>query len=554
MKFRVVHPYPVNYNQNQDIISRFKDYVPPEYTDIEPQYSIPIIGDIDVEKVLKKQRLEKSQASEAPNKAQMSSNNNFKPASEVDEPLTRHIELEKLLPQNRQECKTTIALQGCPILKRNAFEKVLNLIVSTLPIKSLFVWSELPGSELADSITIFIRFSSIQLAEAFCGVLPKFEKAFSVLLSAALKPSAPNTEEDKVKEAIKQISEIITNKSNHGSNLERTGTEDLDKVMQHYSTYKVDNADLVDIPIDMKEKVVKEVIRFRSRVLNIEKEARKKEFESERRKAKAKLSSVFQNIKQSGASADTPLGTDIDMEENEEELELDKLTEEEYLASIKDESMKKEEAIYNRKLQKLQRLENQELTSLLQQLKSAEEYEESLIDNKFSYMEDFKAFSDLENPKINPILSRKLQLYYNDHAEYLRVRIAERTREEELDKADAQDELEKSEKINVEVAMMPDANQADLVNDSDVKVLELPETCLTDLRRKIEDLIEEYLGIKEEVLISFVFDYLNEHNLAKKEALVTELQETLDEDSKVVVDELYKFIVSAYKTQVSKTS
>ena len=48
----------------------------------------------------------------------------------------------------------------------------------------------------------------------------------------------------------------------------------------------MDNNDLIDIPNNMKENIIKDIIKFRSRMLLIEKEQRKKEIEMERIKTK----------------------------------------------------------------------------------------------------------------------------------------------------------------------------------------------------------------------------------------------------------------------------
>lgn len=545
MKFRIVEPYPADVYQNDHIISKLKGYKRPEYTNVEPLIRIPVFGDVDVEAILEEQKLRKPPATaNGTNEATDSSKASVKVNEAVEQPLKLYVSLDKLLPQNKQQQKATVALHNCPTLRKNAMEKVLEIIVSVAPAKGLFLWTELAEGDLAGSNNVFVRFSNIQLATIFIEVLPRFNEVFKVDVSSQVEQaSGTGFDETKIETALSEVSNIIANRKNYGKNVNKTGTEDLDKVMQHYSTYKVDNADLVDIPKEMRDKIVGDIVRFRSRVLTIEKEARKKELEVERRKAKAKLTSIFQGIKESGSLAETPSGEhETDEQADEEELETDKMTEEDYAKYIQDEQSRQEDAAYLKKQDRMKYLEEHEMSNLLQQLKAVQEYEDNLVDNKFSYMEEFKLFLDLDMPKINPILSSKVQLYYNDHAEYLRVRNFERTKEEQLDKEDAQEE-EKEVQTPAPSTKKVTETVATESNGSSLVVLELLSDKLSSLKKKISDLIEEYLGVKEEILIDFIYDFLVENNLSEKESLIAELQETLDDDSLVVVEEIHKFLL-----------
>ncbi|PSK39827.1 hypothetical protein C7M61_001636 [Candidozyma pseudohaemuli] len=541
MKIRIVDPYPINVHQNDEFISKLKGYKRPEYNHIEPMFSIPVIGDVDVEELLKQQRLNKSLTSKdglSTSAEDATAVSNV--GDELENPLKLYVGLDRLLPHNKQEQKATVALMKCPALQKNAMEKVLNSIVSLLPKKGLFLWTELSDADIGEN-NIFIRFSSIQLAELFCGLLQKLADVFKAEVVSDVEPSSHDTEDDKLQEVASSISNIIANKNNYGKLSGKTGTEDLDNIMQHYSQYKVDNADLVDIPSDMRDKIVREIVKFRSRVLTLEKDARKKELEEERKKAKARITNLFEDIKESNVVPGESTNTAQDTEMKDEEEEQDSLPEDEYIKSVEEELAKKRNEAYQRKLQKVQHLEKVEVFSLLQQLKAAQNYENNLVDNKFSYLEDFKAFSDLDVPQVNPILSSKLQLYFNDHAEYLKVRNFERSQEEQNDKMDLENE-QTEVKDSAPVIIANDAPKASESVVSDVSILELPQTKLDALKNRIGDLILEYLGVKEDLLIDFIYDFLCENNLSEKENLISELQETLDEDSVVVVEEIYKFL------------
>lgn len=547
MNFRIVSPYPVNVKQNQEVISRLKNYTQPEYTHIEPLYEIPVFGELDVDKFLQEQRLKKPASHlNGTNHAKVSSNNLATVDAEIEANTKLYVELADLLPQNRQQQQATVILQNCPALRRNAMEKVLRDIVSILPVKGQFKWTELTERDFGESSNIFVRFSNLDLAELFCGVLPQFKNAFGVEVTANLEGKAVDVDDDLLRQTVSSVSSVIVNKTNHGRSSMKTGTEDLDEVMQHYSTYTVDNADLVDIPLELRDKIVKEIIKFRTRVLTIERNRRKDELEIERRKAKATLTSIFQDIKDPSSTTDTQDqdGMDVaddDDVDDEQQLDFD-MADDEYIKKMNQDETRKEQEAYERALKKMKRLEQTEITSLLLQLETEQNYELELMDNKLTYLEEFKSFVDFDNPRVNPILSSHLQLYYNDHSEYLRVRNLERSKEEELDAADAEMEsLETHDESMMNIqAKLPSPQQ---VKDlGHIIVLELSKDKLLALKEKIENLIEEYLGVKEELLVDFVYDFLISNNLSQRDVLTAELQETLDEDSNVVVEELYKFL------------
>ena len=62
------------------------------------------------------------------------------------------------------------------------------------------------------------------------------------------------------------------------------------------------------------------------------------------------------------------------------------------------------------------------------------------------------------------------------------------------------------------------------------------------LNDKIIELVEEYLGVKDEFLVQVINDNLQNSSLSKKKELIEELVEVLDEDSENLVNDLWKYI------------
>lgn len=464
------------------------------------------------------------------------------------------VPLERLNPLNRQEQITTVLLQGFPSLKRQVIDRIFQHLVNAGPesISKYFTWSFVLESTTGihgDRKNVFVRFGGLLAVEWLHKNSRIFAEALPELL-IVFDAEVDGTDAEEVKRQTKDeltsyVTKILLNKANFSHGLGKTGTEDLDQVMQYYRTYKVEDSELVEVPKDMKETIVKDIINFRSKMLQIERDRRKKEMEQERRKAKARLTKMFVGLREAVGVADG--AHDLEMEDVEEKDDpLDSLLEEEYAKHIAEEEEKAAAAEYKTKLEEMERLEKNEKQSLLNQLVLLQNYESNLIDNKATYMDDIKSFEELDIPKANASLSSKLQLYYSNHLEYVRLRNLERSREEEMDKADEEEELQSASSVH---SFVLPAKKPQQVETSKSDVLEIVVSRLSDdklesIKSKISDLVEEYLGIKENLLIDFIFEFVKDNNLSKRQELIDELVETLDDDSTTVVDLLYEHITS----------
>lgn len=563
-------PFSVNAGNNQDLLLLLKSYPKLDSISAISTASVPVSTGFDVSEIvsLNDKRIPSANSTAVKNEKDAEPEENG--IEDDDTEPEYYVEVLLLEPRNRQQQLSTVLFQGFPALKKRAIEKVLRIL-----LPSAFQWTVISNDQANDQSghkNVFVRFSSYELVGSLRRNWELLQKSLPTvqIVCEATEESSPGGEAEEIKselkettdkvpagsastvdpllqKAVTEISKVVGNTKNYGRGSNKSGTEDLDEVMQYYKSYKVESSELVEVPKDIKEKIVNDIIRFRSRVLTIERDRRKKEIEQERRKAKARLTRIFQGIKEA-AVAESAADDAMEVEEETEVVNpVDSMTEAEYEKHLAEKAAQELEKEYAEKLLQLEKLEKTEQARLLEQLASARTYEENLIENKFTLMDDIKSFQDFDVDRINSNLSTKLQRYYNNHREYVRLRNMERAKEEAMDALDAENDVkDTSEKpvFSAPEVSMTEATTTEPSTDVNIVIAELPVDKLDSIKNKISDLVEEYLGIKENVLIDFVYDFLLEKNLGLKEELIGELQETLDEDSQVVVDQLHLHILA----------
>lgn len=552
----LARPFTVKSDGNQSVIGALSDYVPTGAPVVVP--GIPISKNVDISAIIQQNDLEildSSRISHGSSKIETETiEDETMMIQEEDVEPASYVPLERLKPQNRQEQVTTVLLQGFPSLKRHIIDRVFAHILSSAPdhISKHFMWSFVVGGTTGihgDKKNVFVRFGGLLAVEwlrknreIVFGAIPELQIAFDESVDGSGAEEIKGNTKD---ELTSYLSKCILKTTNYSHGLGRSGTEDLDQVMLYYRTYKVENSELVEVPKDMKETIVKDIINFRSKMLQIERDRRKKEIEQERRKAKARLTQMFVGIREAAGVPET--ANDLEMEEVEEKSDpLDALLEEEYARHIAEEEEKLAAAEYKAKLEEMERMEKNEKQSLLDQLARLHNYETNLIDNKVNHMEEIKSFEESNVPLPNALLSSKLQLYYTNHLEYVRLRNIERSREEEMDAADEKDEAESAPTVHSFALPAKKSHQVETSGVANMKIVVsgLAKEKLEAIKGKISDLVEEYLGIKESLLIDFIFEFVNDNNLDKRQELIDELVETLDDDSANVVDLLYDYITT----------
>jgi len=598
-----VNPYSLSQTINSDLIS-ILDPNGSTTSIIKPQlnYQIPIFKSIDVSNLIDLNNIKiQTQTNETRiNKAKDSSDDHQNnPLSkdydtsgenivggidDIVEDIKLYVSIDKLKPENFQNQLTTIIINQFPTnLKSNLIEQLLKMLMNL----KKFVWSFI-NHELIDLKLIFIKFDQLKDLKWFlltyCDHISQLIPNVTIITNDKVNEylnnnkdsSLAKVEPSKITDNLKaKINLIINNPINYTKGKKNSGTEDLDQVLDSYSNYKVDNNDLIDIPNNMKENIIKDIIRFRSRMLLIEKEQRKKEIEMERIKTKNKLKELFEGIKENSTDSTTrkatnkaAVGVTISPKVSHRD-EYEDMNDKEYEEFIAVEERNKLNDQYNKKLKSFQNNQHAEYIKLTNKLKSLQNYESDLIDNKLKYIDNLK------NYQTNGLA----HLYTHNYSDYLRMRSQKRSLEETKDAEDVKQELEEIKKNGGQVASTntntntkpstyssgvselattsvetpkstttttndttdePVAKKSKLAKE--IIIIDLPPTVKQSLQEKIVELVENSLGIKDEFLIQVINENLEASNLDNKQELIDELVQVLDEDAESLVNELWDYI------------
>lgn len=600
-----VNPYSLSQTINSDLIS-ILDPNGSTTSIIKPQlnYQIPIFKSIDVSNLidLNNTKIQTQTNETRINKAKDSSDDHQNnPLSkdydtsgenivggidDIVEDIKLYVSIDKLKPENFQNQLTTIIINQFPTnLKSNLIEQLLKMLMNL----KKFVWSFI-NHELIDLKLIFIKFDQLKdlkwflltyrdyISQLIPNVTIITNDKVNEYLNNNKDSSLAKVEPSKITDNLKaKINLIINNPINYTKGKKNSGTEDLDQVLDSYSNYKVDNNDLIDIPNNMKENIIKDIIKFRSRMLLIEKEQRKKEIEMERIKTKNKLKELFEGIKENSTDSTTrkatnkaAVGVTISPKVSHRD-EYEDMNDKEYEEFIAVEERNKLNDQYNKKLKSFQNNQHAEYIKLTNKLKSLQNYESDLIDNKLKYIDNLK------NYQTNGLA----HLYTHNYSDYLRMRSQKRSLEEIKDAEDMKQELEEIKKNGGQVASTntntntkpstyssgvselattsvetpkstttttttndttdePVAKKSKLAKE--IIIIDLPPTVKQSLQEKIVELVENSLGIKDEFLIQVINENLEASNLDNKQELIDELVQVLDEDAESLVNELWDYI------------
>lgn len=575
---------PVSYSNenNSALLSLLKNYVPVKSQQITSDTLIPFNSSLDVQEIIRQnnKRMPRNNGTSVTENQSLQVDEENEEAAETgaDEDVSNWRDLDSFLPKNRLEQINSVLFQDFPSLKKRYFVRCIELFLSLCllnPSKS-FVFTHLSETIGQDKRSTFIRFLSLEVTrwvkKNVLLVFPLIVAAFDTEIDTK---SVETYEGSNLVDVQTEIDKLISNKRNYSYGSRRTGTEDLDEVMKYYRTYKVENSELVDVPKELKEVIVQDILKFRSKVLTIERERRKKEIEHERKRARNRLTLIYEGIQAAPVGGENE---DTEMEEVVETDPLDALSDAQYEEHLETERKMREEEQWRTQLAEIQHLEASEKDPLTSRLEQELEYEGTLIENKINHMDEIKVLSELDPATAVSGSNPRVKLYFTNNAEYIRRRNQERVREEDMDALDEKEELKGNSLVGLTkpakfvAAIITQAKSAPTeasgtslnskisipalseapatlevannLENSAKSIKAMSSATLVALKQKITDLVEEYSGIKEDLLVEFIYDFVIENNTDKNEELVTELQETLDEDSATLVEELHSYIRS----------
>lgn len=492
-----------------------------------------------------------SQSSEQRNNKQQVSNTAMETVDENDEPKLL-IDIDSIMPSNLQEQLSTIVLNNFPNLKNNVIEQVLSNTINfstdkTPEPRRSFHWSQI-DYEFSDLKVVFIRFGKVEDAKWFIEtyyridtLLPKVELNYSHQVRERLAdvPSHPETNQESLKNRLK----LMLYASKNFAKPKVHGVEELDQVMQSYSNYKVDYNDLIDVPNEMKEGIIKDIIKFRSRMLLIEKENRQKQIEQERVVTKNKLNELFKGIEkteQEKKKKEEQSTSEVAIKEEVVTIpeQFESLNDEEYSKMIDEREANEYSQEYQSRLANFSKHHASEKSKLEFKLEKLLNYESNLIELKLSHIENMRNY---EKSEVSTLYTYR----YND---YLKQRNAKRSLELRMDAEDAAAEEKELTEIEQEPDVPIKKKKLD-VNDK-LKLSNLPDLqfLTADMKERIHDkinaLVEEYLGIQDDFLVDVIKQHIEVNNFGGKAVLVQDLVEVLDEDAGNLVNDLYSFAES----------
>lgn len=525
MTFSTLEPYNIQTKKNEAILSILRS----SPASIRSRYKTPIPTNVDFSSIVQANNSKiisnGNEITEETNKIE--DPNEITEATTITQSLKvmHFVNIADFMPSNFQEQVCTITVKNFPMVLDLVIENLLVYFFSNFK----FSWSFIDDSHVEGRL-IFIRFGSMDHVRWLANelVMLRFKTAFAGS-TIHFEPFASEYLKDLPDEqftgSLASIKALLTSKK----------LDSDDAGPANYDAYRVDESELIEVPKDLKETIKKDIIRFRTKVLKDEKENRRKEAESERIRTKNKLQSLFLDAAKQ----------DLEMDEAPfvESTEHEEMTDSQYEAFLKSQREKEYNDKYLAKVNALTELEQNQRTFLTSSLERARNYEQQVLDNK---LESLKVWKQFDDNKHDPDLPAKYHLHHNNYPEYLRLRAIEKEREENRDAADEEAERQEedarknanqfmtslSESIPAEVAPKSKSTSSDVV---------IANLDATVFRSKIGELVEEFLGVKEEFVIDFIFKHLVAHNFDKNDDLLADLTEILDDDAIIVIERLQQY-------------
>ncbi|KAH3668924.1 hypothetical protein OGAPHI_002679 [Ogataea philodendri] len=397
-------------------------------------------------------------------------------------------------------------------------------------INTKFSWTALVH-ELVEPKMVFIEFSDLLALDLFQRLLE--EGSLKLRMKSVTKQACQKLEE---KVEIGSISkelflEKLRQVEHTGANL-RSGKSHKNGSSEEYV---VDSKEMEDIPSDMLNLVKQNVVDFRMRVLRLETQKKEQQILRGKQNSKTKLRRMY--FPGQGDRMDE------DGDEDEEDLEGDGVDDLEFKKQQEAQAHARAEKTYLMRVQQTRARDDARHKRVDQFNKTIEHhaYEtEYVAAARKRFLDSFVTGIKDNSNKIDLNFS-----YYINHSNYLAFRSKKKSDEERLDAQDREEDAAERD-LNAEqnefMASFGDKPvKITLKKDEDAA---LSPELVGKLREAAEEVLEEFLGVKEESLVEFMVSFVSKNRIADKtnaeySAFVSELAETLDEDAQAAVDRLY---------------
>lgn len=410
--------------------------------------------------------------------------------------VTRFRDLKQFKPVVLTDQLNEGCITGIKDKNRAVVEQLLNELLQS----ENYEWSCV---EEGDGLVVFVRFTEKELKDNAVKMRRLLSLEGVKIRDTPLGVVVEKNTKQLITDTVAETDEIdlealqkSLGKTIESHKVEKTNT-DLD--------YVIDENELKDLPSELLPQLIKDIKEFRLKALENEKKKREREVLEEKKRSKAQLRKLMEKFQSDSNHM-------VEDDESDEE-EDDDLTDEQY----EEQRIKKENADMikrfgekSREVEFLQR-KNRAILEDLEELKS---YESTL---------DKTLRSEYETGKFKPSgRNRELELDAD-----------KRDKEEEETEALAAKQSENflaSMNIPLKMNIAKNSNVLDLDDEELDKILE-------QLKPKIDEYIEDALGVKEDELSEYVVSIIKDEK--SKEKLLEELKEPFGDDASSLTEKIW---------------
>ncbi|GAV55838.1 hypothetical protein ZYGR_0AY02310 [Zygosaccharomyces rouxii] len=516
---------------------------------------------------------------------------------------TKFQTLQHFLPISLKQQLHTVSIMGIPVKVSNRdvenfLHRCIRLLLQHLDAAQQRYedfWQCWTSVQFLETQEVFVRFSEID-TKLFASLVKLIQSWFQsdkrpgaaeihmdvnteqLIKDQQVEPHGPS---DKLLDSLRQLWQEMDQSPSDRSQKQESDVE-----------YQVDLSTLSDLPHDSLDQLCQDIVKFRTRVLTIEREKRVRESYEESKRRRQQMMMIFDQIRRSRRDAGDDRAELEEEEEDDEEDDVDVGDEDDWTLEQRRQDLQRQES--DRRYQ-----------SLLKQLQSEWEPELAALQRKLFRANNYEQVKSEEQPLyLKELFHLAVDPHYDHHRSY-------RQQEENADEIDRKEHAAKQTETNVQdedqvlegqrnaAAAVPDGagqdkmaennaaeqqqqqfkinfafkkaidNSTNVPSDEEhgekLPTAETPDTStiptatttgstknapdvlpedgldakLEELNRSglVQELVKEYLGVYEQELVDYIFDTIrNERN---RVTLLTELRETFDEDAETIVDNIW---------------